>query len=160
MNITGSAYWADWRCWMWLIMISTHYQSGYVSSHPWRGYMLVSVVSLSCLTGESVYQWDDYMLLMSHDSHEFNSSDEVLWGRITLTIIKKQKGSQIFLHDMWILYINERDWNGFWLVSLVCILLYISPWRWFHLAHSKPLLMKNRQRYGVDFITHQWCDRF
>ena len=50
--------WAVWICCMCLIVISTHYQSGYVSSHPWRGYMLVSVDSLSFLTGESVYQYN------------------------------------------------------------------------------------------------------
>ena len=147
MNITASAHWTVWKCWMCLLMISTHYLSGYVSLHLSRSCLCGIVASLSCLTGESVYQCDDYMLLILHDSHELNSSAVVLWVRITHTIIIIKKDHKSFYIKYDFLYINACNLNGFWRVSLVCILLYISPWRWFHLDHSKAVLMKDPPTY-------------
>ena len=140
------------------------------------------MVSLSCLTGESVYQCDDYMLLIPHDSHEFNSSDVVLWGRLTLTIIKKQKESQIFLHKIWF-FLYKCMQSKWFLTGESCLysVIHITMWWWFHLAHSRQYwwkihrLINNKLIYYInlwyyfrldnatciDFIRPtRWCDRF
>ena len=56
MHITALAHWMLWRSWMCPIIDHyIHYLTLYVSSDHWRSCMWASVISLSCLTGKSVY---------------------------------------------------------------------------------------------------------
>ena len=99
VNITASAHWTVWRSCVCHTIISTHYQSGYVSLHLWRCYVWSCVDSLSCLTGESVYQYNDNMWWCLMIYWEINYSD--LLSSDLIVIIKIYS------------YCSDNEWRDF-----------------------------------------------